>query len=646
MDPEYSKFRWGNLMLSWVVRRWREALILMQTGLTLGGCETPKRRFCTSGECFAKDAAVLDAAFGAVADKPILPLRDASTMDADLSSPSPSGNQASQGESSHSKVDSGSSEAGDPDQTPTTRASDGGRASDVMDAEALDDCRAKSTGELTAPLPRSPASGEYTGSVHARAQGTLRPELRWSEVEPRCGAPVYELQIDDSCVPGEILDCGFASPDVEAKTSSTNFRPELDLSVQTTPPVGALHTWRVRACDQLGCSAWSAHRYINVGRIREDINGDGFGDIFLAVQVPASGWFFDSLVVFPGALNLAELAPEAELSDEGNRFLMPRFVGDINGDGYGDLMMNRERDSYSVYTNAALGSKDWSEIEFEPLPSIDVDNLVHVRESGDLDGDGFADVVLNWYQRGAGGFMVVAGGERFPGPVLKSGNAYGSCAGIGDVDGDALVDLALVSHTSSESNSAFSNNGISIWLSGDSSEVPSVRLSAQIDGNAAGVWVRAIGDLDGNGLDDWVIANQMSGGEYVHSVFFGSSRGVPVEWHWMTDMQYGALGTVRLGEPRSAAVVFYPLSSSGGLVRSLPFSDPLPDAPDVTLRHQIHRQAYLTDLNGDGRDELVTGRPEFDELGPWAYWYSTTTAEAVGHPLARPEGTRQIEIAE
>src|SRR5437868_6540558 len=59
-----------------------------------------------------------------------------------------------------------------------------------------------------------PMRGAYTGSLHApTALSTLRPTFTWAAVAPSCGAVSYQIQADDSCVPGALDTCSFASPE-------------------------------------------------------------------------------------------------------------------------------------------------------------------------------------------------------------------------------------------------------------------------------------------------------------------------------------------------------------------------------------------------------------------------------------------------
>jgi hypothetical protein len=173
--------------------------------------------------------------------------------------------------------------------------------------------------------------GAYTGSLHAAtALATLRPTFTWSAVAPTCGAITYEVQADDSCSPGALDACPFQSPELDATAVSTlAYAPSGDLKIRTTQPVGAFYGWRVRACDAgARCGPWSEVRYLHVGRVREDINGDGYGDLLALSN--------RGIEVYLGSSQFDVSAPSATIAYSGGNF-PPSFVGDVNADGYSDL---------------------------------------------------------------------------------------------------------------------------------------------------------------------------------------------------------------------------------------------------------------------------------------------------------------------
>src|SRR4051812_7475310 len=199
------------------------------------------------------------------------------------------------------------------------------------------------------PAALRPWNGETTGSVHAAA--ALRPRFQWSAVP---GATGYELQVDDSCPATGFAGCAFPSPELYARdlaATATTFTPGSNLPVSTAQPVGRRYFWRVRACHDAGCSPWSPVRYVDVGRMAQDLNGDGFADLVVGADPgpPGSGRFY----LYWGKSGTLSAAPDlmmtmGEMAD-GFGYALDA-AGDVNADGYGDLIV-------SAYTSAAGGAQ-------------------------------------------------------------------------------------------------------------------------------------------------------------------------------------------------------------------------------------------------------------------------------------------------
>ncbi len=183
-----------------------------------------------------------------------------------------------------------------------------------------------------------------------------------------------------------------------------------------------------------------------------DYNGDGIADL-------ASGSAGDSTVgnadILFGPLSGASRMDEADvnffLDDEpittgGGIRLTTANLGDTDGDGRDDVGMIAEtEDGMAVYVaaNVTAGSHQLSTVASR-LTSTGWGYCLD--GAGDIDGDGHTDLIVTEYN-----FLNVVYGPFVDGGSLEedavlqsSGSQYTDCAGLGDVTGDGIPDVGMV----------------------------------------------------------------------------------------------------------------------------------------------------------------------------------------------------------
>jgi len=183
-----------------------------------------------------------------------------------------------------------------------------------------------------------------------------------------------------------------------------------------------------------------------------DINGDGWPDIVTGVLGQSSG-VRGRLLVFHGGPGL-DANPDVDILSEGVGDNFAQAVasgGDLNGDGYDDIVvgaMNRQVNGLN-FAGEALVYFGGPTLDATPDLAVQGaalnDNLgASVALAGDLDGDGYADLVV--------------GAPRADGRGIDSGRAY-VC--FGGPAMDAIPDLVI------EGEAAADLFGTAVGFAGD-----------------------------------------------------------------------------------------------------------------------------------------------------------------------------------
>jgi hypothetical protein len=198
-----------------------------------------------------------------------------------------------------------------------------------------------------------------------------------------------------------------------------------------------------------------------------DVNGDGYTDVIVAAYQYDNGESDEGRVfVYHGSA--AGLSPSPAWMSESdqagaNLGSSVATAGDVNGDGYSDVIIgayrydNGQSDEGSAY--AYLGSA--AGLATSPAWTTEGDQAsaqfgFSVATAGDLNGDGYADVIVGarWYDNGQAdegrAFVYhgsAAGLSSSPLWTAESDQAFSefgtSASTAGDVDGDGYADVII-----------------------------------------------------------------------------------------------------------------------------------------------------------------------------------------------------------
>jgi hypothetical protein len=180
-----------------------------------------------------------------------------------------------------------------------------------------------------------------------------------------------------------------------------------------------------------------------------DVNGDGFADVIVSAMGYDAGQLMDAGAAFiflgsatgiaSGDTSTAATRIEGGSSSAGLGWSVAR-AGDVNGDGYSDVMVGNlpvAGAQLGVFHGSAAGIQGTSMLTANSVV-VGVGG-VPLEAAGDVNGDGYADVLL-------GTSLVLGSASGVPSGLVndvRSAN-FGSSfalAGAGDVDGDGFADV-------------------------------------------------------------------------------------------------------------------------------------------------------------------------------------------------------------
>lgn len=400
-----------------------------------------------------------------------------------------------------------------------------------------------------------------------------------------------------------------------------------------------------------------------------DINGDGYSDIV------AGGWLADlpstseggAWVFLGSATGLNTIRHQLERNYGSAQFgYTVAGAGDINGDGYNDVIIGAHKFVHTGSTAAPdgrvfvyHGSANALGGGMNPNPTLAFNtNGISARtgwavsSAGDVNGDGYSDVVIGDWQDEIGpeldeGVVLVyhgsaAGLNTTPVTIIEGGAAARwlgrSVSTAGDVNGDGYADILIGcsqwTNPQSKEGAVFLHLGSPTGINSSAF----IRYESNLVNGLMGEWVSTAGDVNGDGYSDMVFGIPVTGNGSVRVVHGGtyniSTTPAVVRTSGIANARLGAAvanaGDVN-GDGFSDALFAAPNGANGQAGEGIVYLHygsltGLSATPTLTLEANIANAAFGSsvasagDVNGDGYADIIIGAPNSDGIGR-AYIY-------------------------
>ncbi len=395
-----------------------------------------------------------------------------------------------------------------------------------------------------------------------------------------------------------------------------------------------------------------------------DVNGDGFGDVIVGAHIYDNGEAAEGrayVYLGSGSGLAASPAWTAESDQADARFgVSVSSAGDVNGDGYGDVIVGayyydnveaREGRAY-VYLGSGSGlaaSPAWT----AESDQADARFGISVSSAGDVNGDGYGDVIVGAYYYNNGEveegrayvYLGSAGGLiATPAWIAESNQAnanFGcSVSSAGDVNGDGYGDVIVGAYL--YDNGEVDEGRAYVYLGSAVGLAVSPAWIAESNQASAyfGCFVSSAGDVNGDGYGDVIVGayyyDNVEADEGRAYVYLGSASGLAALPSWTAesdqanawfgfsvssagDVNGDGYGDVIVGaysytngEVEEGRAYVY-LGSASGL-----------SASSAWTAESNQASAYFGssvssagDVNGDGYSDVICG----------AYWYDNVEAD-------------------
>ncbi len=358
-----------------------------------------------------------------------------------------------------------------------------------------------------------------------------------------------------------------------------------------------------------------------------DFNGDGYADVIVGGDGSMGG--SNLVYLYTGSASGLSPTPAVLTGPAGSAYFGTTVTsaGDVNGDGFGDIAIGAGHNTMDVYLGSASGLVSTPIVISQPLVGLGYGFAISISSAGDVNGDGYADLIASTFTEPSGGtstadvYLGTATGLN-PTPIALYGPGGAGAApcngfaavGAVDVNGDGFGDV-LVNGDSAVGT--LSQYGVFVYLgsTGGIGTTPTATFDTILMtgmGNRT-ISVASAGDLNGDGYCDIAIGDDLTP---TVAVYLGSASGlasVPTTTLTMTS-RTGRFGGAVAGVGDVNGDGYMDLAVSGlsdtvlvypGSARGIETAPTILTGPDGVGFGSL--PAGARDVNGDTYADLLVG---------------------------------------
>jgi Ca2+-binding RTX toxin-like protein len=449
---------------------------------------------------------------------------------------------------------------------------------------------------------------DLPAAITATGVGTDTLILSGSQLDISTFLANEGVLLDSSAIADETITVSYSVVDGQSQTASTT------ITYNATSEVEAVA--EVQGNSYLESNDNHGYDVAVISMHNGDLNGDGIDDLVIeykgkngsgADSEHHTSIIFGSGDGLPSYVDMSEMAANqvAEITDLpfDNGITDSRIIGlqDFNGDGFDDLLLVSQYSTEQTMTvvfgsssglggSNSLSSLSQAQITLDST-ALNAASLAMAGSSGDLNGDGYADValfddrnvqVVFGSSLGAGSYATttsLAEANSSSGTLLSTAIDLDGVSGsidsvvIGDITGDGIDDLIVTMTYNNESSQTLIFDGSTVTKGGVLTHEDALWTVSDDSGKISyGVLSDSyMGDINGDGIDDLILSGNGSSNRQTRVIFGNNSAS---------------------GETTTDS-----LASSNGILDLTAYS------PSNTV--ETGTAIAVGDINGDGIDDLA-----------------------------------------